>query len=309
LQNIYNYKEKNRGGLSVVKIVFGILLVLVVYFAFLFFRDYAKAVKEKKLEKTNFFALGGVGFIANFFDTLGIGSFATSTALLKFFNLTKDRTLPGTLNVSCTIPVIVEALIFITVIKVEPITLFAMLISATIGAVIGAGIVSKLDERKVELGMGAALIVVAFVMFAGQVNLMPVGGTAIGLTGGKLVIAVIANFLLGALMTLGIGLYAPCMALVFALGMSPKVAFPIMMGSCAFLMPAASVKFIKEDSYDRKASLAITIFGVVGVLIAAYIVKSLPLNILKWVVIAVLVYTSVAMFRSASKHKKESAEA
>ncbi|HBC97613.1 MAG TPA: permease [Clostridium sp.] len=292
-----------------VKIVFGILLVLVVYFAFLFFRDYAKAVKEKKLEKTNFFALGGVGFIANFFDTLGIGSFATSTALLKFFNLTKDRTLPGTLNVSCTIPVIVEALIFITVIKVEPITLFAMLISATIGAVIGAGIVSKLDERKVELGMGAALIVVAFVMFAGQVNLMPVGGTAIGLTGGKLVIAVIANFLLGALMTLGIGLYAPCMALVFALGMSPKVAFPIMMGSCAFLMPAASVKFIKEDSYDRKASLAITIFGVVGVLIAAYIVKSLPLNILKWVVIAVLVYTSVAMFRSASKHKKESAEA
>ena len=192
-----------------VKIVFGILLVLVVYFAFLFFRDYAKAVKEKKLEKTNFFALGGVGFIANFFDTLGIGSFATSTALLKFFNLTKDRTLPGTLNVSCTIPVIVEALIFITVIKVEPITLFAMLISATIGAVIGAGIVSKLDERKVELGMGAALIVVAFVMFAGQVNLMPVGGTAIGLTGGKLVIAVIANFLLGALMTLGIGLYAP----------------------------------------------------------------------------------------------------
>lgn len=261
------------------------------------------------MEKTNFFALGGVGFIANFFDTLGIGSFATSTALLKFFNLTKDRTLPGTLNVSCTIPVIVEALIFITVIKVEPITLFAMLISATIGAVIGAGIVSKLDERKVELGMGAALIVVAFVMFAGQVNLMPVGGTAIGLTGGKLVIAVIANFLLGALMTLGIGLYAPCMALVFALGMSPKVAFPIMMGSCAFLMPAASVKFIKEDSYDRKASLAITIFGVVGVLIAAYIVKSLPLNILKWVVIAVLVYTSVAMFRSASKHKKESAEA
>ena len=292
-----------------VKIIFGILLILVLYFAFLFFKDYAKAVKEKKLEKANFFALGGVGFIANFFDTLGIGSFATSTALLKFFNLTKDRTLPGTLNVSCTIPVIVEAIIFITVIKVEPLTLFAMLISATVGAVIGAGIVSKLDERKVELGMGAALIVVAFVMLAGQLNLMPVGGTEIGLTGAKLVVAVIANFILGALMTLGIGLYAPCMALVFALGMSPKVAFPIMMGSCAFLMPAASAKFIKEDSYDRKASMAITIFGIIGVLIAAYIVKSLPLNILKWVVIAVLVYTSVAMFRSASKHKQKTVEA
>ncbi|MEY7999359.1 TSUP family transporter [Clostridium sp. Mt-5] len=292
-----------------IKIVFGILLVLVLYFSFVFFTDYAKAAKEKKLEKANFFGLGGVGFVANFFDTLGIGSFATSTALLKFFKLTKDRTLPGTLNVSCTIPVTIEALIFITVIKVEPVTLFAMLISSTIGAVLGAGIVSKLDERKIEIGMGAALIIVAFIMLAGQLKFMPVGGAAIGLTGGKLIVAVVANFILGALMTLGIGLYAPCMALVFALGMSPKVAFPIMMGSCAFLMPAASVKFIKEDSYDRKASMSITIFGSIGVLIAAYIVKSLPLNILTWLVIVVIIYTSVTMFKSAAKHKRESVEA
>ncbi|AWI07601.1 TSUP family transporter [Clostridium drakei] len=292
-----------------VKVVSSLLILLTGYFTIVFLRDYLKASKEGNLESSNFLALGGVGFITNFFDTLGIGSFAPLTALLKFFKLTPDRTIPGTLNASCTIPVTVEALIFITVIKVEPITLFAMLISATIGAFIGAGIVSKLDEKKVQLGMGIALLIVALVMLASQLKLMPVGGDAIGLTGIKLIIAVIANFILGALMTLGIGLYAPCMALVFALGMSPKVAFPIMMGSCAFLMPVASAKFVKEGAYDRKASMAITLFGSVGVLIAAYIVKSLPLNVLTWLVICVIIYTSIAMFRSASKSKDLGAQA
>jgi uncharacterized membrane protein YfcA len=286
-----------------VKIVLGILLVLVLYFSFVFFKDYAKASKEGRIEESNFLALGVVGFITNFFDTLGIGSFSPTTALLKGFKLSKDRTMPGTLNVACTIPVVIEALIFITVIQVEPITLFSMLAAATIGAVVGAGIVSKLDEKKIQVAMGTALIVVVIVMLAQQLNLMPSGGDAIGLTGVKLIIAVVANFILGALMTLGIGLYAPCMALVFALGMSPKIAFPIMMGSCAFLMPAAAARFIKEDAYDRKASMAITIFGSVGVFIAAYIVKTLPLNILKWLVIVVILYTSVLMFRSAAKSK------
>ncbi|MTK11154.1 MAG: TSUP family transporter, partial [Clostridiaceae bacterium] len=199
-----------------VKIVFGLLLLLVAYFAFLFFVDYAKASKEGKLEKSSFLSLGIVGFITNFFDTLGIGSFAPTTALLKNFKLSEDRTLPGTLNVACTIPVAVEALIFITTIKVDPVTLFSMLAAATIGAVVGAGVVSKLPEKVIQLGMGVALIVVAFVMLAGQLHLMPAGGEAIGLSGTKLIVAIIGNFILGALMTLGIGLYAPCMALVFA---------------------------------------------------------------------------------------------
>ncbi|EJO5348215.1 sulfite exporter TauE/SafE family protein [Clostridium botulinum] len=287
-----------------VKIVLGLLIILTVLFAFAFIKDYFKASKEGNLEKTSFFALGAVGFITNFFDTLGIGSFAPTTALLKNFNLTKDRTLPGTLNVACTIPVAVEAILFINGIKVEPVTLFSLLAAATIGAVLGAGVVSKLDEKKVQFGMGIALIIVAIVMLLGQLKLMPAGGNAVGLHGTKLIIAIVGNFILGALMTLGIGLYAPCMALVYALGMSPKVAFPIMMGSCAFLMPAASLKFVKEGAYDRKASMAITIFGLIGVLIAYYLVKSLPLNILKWLVIIVIVYTAIMMFNSASKAKK-----
>jgi uncharacterized membrane protein YfcA len=283
------------------QIVLGLLGIITLYFAIEFVRDYIKTSKAGKLEKSSFVAVGAVGFITNFFDTLGIGSFAPTTALLKVFKLTDDKKIPGTLNVSMAIPVVAEAFIFMTVIKVEPITLFSMLGAATLGAFLGAGVVSKLDEKKIQIGMGIALLVVSFVMLAGQLHLFPSGGEAIGLTGAKLIIAIVANFILGALMTLGIGLYAPCMALVFALGLSPQIAFPIMMGSCAFLMPSASVKFVKSGAYDRKASMAITIFGVVGVFIAAYIVKELPLNTLKWMVIAVILYTSVMMFRSAFK--------
>ncbi|AYD39938.1 sulfite exporter TauE/SafE family protein [Clostridium fermenticellae] len=287
----------------IITVLYILLIGFALYFAFVFLKDYVKTSKEGKLESGNFWAIGAIGLVMNFFDTLGIGNFATETAALKNFKLTHDRTLPGTLNVANAIPVIVEALIFITVVKVEPVTLFAMLAAAVLGALIGAKFVSKLDERKVEIAMGFALLIVAVIMLCGRLNIMPSGGTAAGLTGAKLIIAVVGNFILGALMTLGIGLYAPCMALIYALGMSPKAAFPIMMASCALLMPVASAKFVKEGAYDRKASMSITVFGIVGVLIAAYIVKSLPLNILIWVVIFVVIYTAVMMLRSASRHK------
>lgn len=288
----------------IIKIVSGILMAFTLVFAFIFFQDYMKTKKEGRLEKGgNWLVYGIVGLIANFFDTLGIGSFAPTTAVYKFLKLVDDRIIPGTLNVANCIPVVTEALIFMTVIKVDITTLITMIIAATAGSYFGAGIVAKLPKKKVQIGMGIALLVVAFVMLSGLLNIMPIGGTSTALTGGKLVIGLIGNFILGALMCIGIGNYAPCMALVFALGMSPKVAFPIMMGSCAFLEPVAAIKFVKEGAYHRKVSLATNIFGIIGVLIAAYIVKELPLTTLKWVVVFVIIFTSIIMFRSAMKNK------
>ena len=288
-----------------VKIILGLLILLVAYFAFMYVSDIIKASKSGKFENKNFIAFGGIGFIANFFDTLGVGSFAIITSIVRFFKLTDDRTLPGTLNVSCTIPTALEAIIFLTVIKVDTLTLVSMITAAVLGAIIGADIVAKFNIRKVRIGMGLALIVVAVLMLSGLLHLMPVGGTADGLTGGKLIIAIIANFVLGALMQLGVGLYAPCMALIYALGMNPLAAFPIMMGSCAFLMPAGSAQFVKKGAYDRTASIAITLFGSAGVLIAAYIVKSLPLDIVKWLVVVIVIYTSIMLLISAHKVRKQ----
>jgi uncharacterized membrane protein YfcA len=273
------------------------LAVLTLWYCVVFARDLLK--HKHTLEDTSWRKTSLIGFVVNFFDVLGIGAFAPQTALLKFTKQTEDRIIPGTLNVSNTLPVLAQALIFITIIEVEPITLILMLVSAAIGAIIGAGIVAKFSEKKIRIVMGVALLVTAVFMLARNLDWIQGGGDAIGLKNGKLVIAIVSNFFLGALMTAGIGLYAPCMALVFALGMSPTVAFPIMMGSCAFLMPPASVRFIREGAYNRKAALAMAIPGVVAVLIAAFIVKSLPLDILRWVVIVVILYTSAIMLRAA----------
>ena len=273
------------------------LIILSIFFIYFLSKDVIK--HRKVLENVSVVKTALIGFVVNFFDVLGIGAFAPQTALLKFTKQTEDRVLPGTLNVSNTIPVLIQALIFIQIIEVEAITLISMLLSAAAGAILGAGIVAKLPVRKIQLTMGFALLVTAFFMLSGQMHWIQNGGEAIGLNGGKLALAIGANFILGAFMTVGIGLYAPCMALVYALGMSPLVAFPIMMGSCAFLMPPASAKFIKEGAYNRKASVSMAIPGIIAVLIAAFLVKSLPLNTLRWVVIVVIIYTSLIMFKSA----------
>jgi len=280
-------------------VLLALLGVMAVIFAFVFSRDIVK--RRRSFSKASWLPLTGIGFVTNFFDTLGIGSFAPTTSFYKLTNMVEDRVIPGTLNVGHCLPVVVQALIFITLVEVAPLTLMSMILAAGLGAIIGADVVCRLPVNKIRIGLGVALIVVALAMLAGLLNVMPSGGDAFALTGWKFIIAAIVIFALGALQTLGIGLYAPCMALVYALGMNPRAAYPIMMGSCALLMPLASLRFIRKASYDPKAAVGLTSLGIIGVLIAAYIVKSLPLNVLKGVVVTVILYTSVMMFRSVKK--------
>ena len=284
-----------------VAITWIVLVILAIWFIYIFAVDILK--NKNNLEKVSWVKTGLIGFVVNFFDVLGIGAFAPQTALLKFTKQTSDKLIPGTMNIANTLPVLIQAIIFIQVIQVEPITLLVMFATATAGAILGAGIVSKLSENKIRFTISIALLVTASFMFANKMHWIHGEGVAIGLHGWKLVVAGAINFILGAMMTAGVGLYAPCMALVFLLGMSPQVAFPIMMGSCAFLMPPASFKFIKSGAYNKKAALGMAIPSIIAVLIAAFIVKTLPLDTLRWIVLVVILYTSITMFWSAIKNK------
>jgi uncharacterized membrane protein YfcA len=247
----------------------------------------------------------GIGFITNFFDTLGIGSFATTTSFFRLRKLIRDEFIPGTLNVGHTLPAITQAFIYITIIEVNMTTLVLMIGAAVMGAWLGAGVVCSWERRKIQVGMGVALLAAATLMLMTQLNLFPGGGMALGLEGLWLVIGLIGNFVLGALMSLGIGLYAPCLILISLLGMAPTTAFPIMMGSCAFLMPVASARFIRKGSYDLRAALGLALGGIPAVLIAAFIVESLPLSAVRWLVVVVVVYTSLTMLRSAMVRHQE----
>ncbi len=240
-----------------------------------------------------------VGFFSNFFDTLGIGSFATTTTAFRSLKMLDDRLIPGTLNVGHALPTVVQALIYIQIVEVDVATLALLILASVLGATFGAPIVCSWSRRAVQIGMGVALLVAAGLMLATMMHWLPGGGTALHLSGATLVTGLVGNFMLGALMTLGIGLYAPCMIMVSLLGMSPAAAFPIMMGSCAFLMPVGSVQFIRKAGYDLRAAIGLAIGGIPGVLIAAYIVKSLSLDTVRWLVVVVVVYAAAMLLRAA----------
>jgi uncharacterized membrane protein YfcA len=246
-----------------------------------------------------------VGLVTDFLDTLGIGSFAPTTAIFKFRHMVPDEKIPGTLNVGHTLPTLLEAFLFILIVEVDMLTLVTLIGASVLGAWFGAGIVARWPRRRVQIGMGFALLAAAAFFLMTNLNLFPAGGDALLLGNWKLAAGIAGSALLGALMTLGIGLYAPCMILVSLLGMSPKAAFPIMMGSCAFLMPVASARFIRMDSYSPRQALGLALGGLPGVLIAALIFKSLPLTAVRWLVVIVVVYAAITMLRSAAREKRE----
>ena len=208
------------------------------------------------------------------------------------------------LNVGDTVPVCVEAFLFFGFVEMDVMTLVLMLVASVIGSIVMAGIVSKFDRKKVRYALFIGLFILATVVLMKNLNVGPFGtqGTALGLSGIKLVIAVVGNFIFGALMSIGVGLYAPCMAMVLALGMDAGCAFPAMMGSCAYLMAFGNgPKFIKEGRYDMVASLTQAIFGAIGVFVAYAFVKSLPLDVLTKVIVAVVYLTAFLYLRDAIK--------
>ncbi|OLE82470.1 MAG: permease [Acidobacteria bacterium 13_1_20CM_2_65_9] len=242
-----------------------------------------------------------VGFVTAFFDTLGIGSFATTTSIYKLKNMVPVKLMPGTLNVGHTLPTITQAFIYTKIVPVESRTLVLMIVAAVLGSLAGVGVVVHWPRRKIQIGMGLALLGAAVLLLMTLFNLFPAGGDTLGLSGARLWIGLGGNFVLGVLMMLGIGLYGPCMILVYLLGMNPTAAFPIMMGSCAFLMPIASMRFVRTRTYHVQATWGLAIGAVPAVLIAAFLVTSLSLTAVRWLVLFVVVYTALNMLMTAGQ--------
>ncbi len=285
---------------AVLFLALGILSVVYILYWFIMARRARSAGAVDGPVRPSLFQLG-LGFVTNFFDALGIGSFAPTTSVFKLRQMVPDEQIPGTLNVGHALATVAQAFIYIAILEVDMITLVLMIAASVVGAWLGAGVVASWPRRKVQIGMGLALMAAAIFFVMTNLGLFPSGGDTLSLDGLRLGFGLAGNLLLGALMTLGIGLYAPCMILVSLLGMNPKAAFPIMMGSCAFLMPVGSMRFIAKGSYNLRAAIGLAIGGIPGVLVAAYIVRSLPLTAVRWLVVLVVVYAATAMLRSAAR--------
>jgi len=245
----------------------------------------------------------GLGAVTNFFDTLGIGSFATTTAWVKFRKLVPDSFIPATLNVGHALPTIAQSAIFLVIlgVHVDPTLLASCIIAAVLGALVGAPLVVRAPVSLVQAIVGIALLIAAGLYAMSNLNLMPIGGNATSLPAAEMYVAIAVHFVLGALMAFGIGLYAPSLILLSMLGLDPRLAFPIMASACAFLMPTTGFSFMKSDRIDMRIVLGIALGGIPAVLVAAFIVKEMPIVWLRWGVVVVVLYASFLLLRSAFK--------
>jgi len=242
-----------------------------------------------------------IGGATSFLDTLGIGNYAQITALFKLRGHPPDELIPGTLNVGNAVGVVFSAALFITAVQVEPALLLAMVISAATGAWIGAGIVNRMRRRLIQVFMGVALLIAAGFFTMTNLRVIPPSSSAMGLAGWRFALAVATNFVLGALMCVGIGNYAPSMALLALLGMHPIAAYPIMIASDGVLIPVASMGFLRSGRFAPAVAVGLTLGGIVGTIAAFPLVKMLGnhLTTMRWVVTGVISYAAIAMLRSA----------
>lgn len=284
----------------VVKLLLGGLVVLGLAYAIALIRvALARGQLRPGLESI------ALGAVTNFFDTLGIGSYAPTTAWLKLRKMVPDSFIPVILNAGHGLPTIVQALIFIKLVQVDPMLLAFCIAAAVAGAIVGAPIVVRLPVRVVQAVVGVALLIAAGLYAMSNLGLMPGGGTALALPRSLMFVAVGTYFVLGALMTCGIGLYAPSLIMLSLMGLDPKAAFPIMMGACAFLMPVSGLGFLKTERIDLKVVIGLAIGGIPAVLVAAFLVHSLDLTTIRWGVVVVVLYAAMILLRSALKAQPE----
>jgi len=248
-----------------------------------------------------------LGAVVSFFDTLGIGSFAPTTAWLKFRRLTADRLIPPTILVGLTIAAVLESIIFLLQlgVKVDPVLLAGCILACTVGGLVGAPLVHRTRVWIVQLIVATGLLLSVTSFGMTNLHLFPGGGTAASLPMGLTVLAIVANFIFGLLLNYGVGNYAPTLVVLSLMGMDPRLCFPIMAGAAALMGTSAGVRHIQTGALDLRVVIGLTIGGIPAVFVAAYLVVTMPLEILRWLVLVVVLYAAAIMLHAAVRGRRE----
>ena len=249
----------------------------------------------------------GLGAVVNFFDTLGIGSFATTTAWLRFRKLVPDRLIPPTLIAGLTPPAMTEGIIFLILlgVSVDPTLLFGGALATGLGGLMGAPLVARARVWIVQATVAVGLLLAAIAFAMTNLHLFPGGGTATGLPMLQTIIAIVASFAFGVLANFGVGNYAPTLVLLSLMGMDPRLCFPIMASGASLMGAGAGARHVQIGQIDFRIVIGLTIGGIPAVLVAALIVKSMPLDLLRWLVLVVVLYAAATMALASMRGRRE----
>lgn len=271
------------------------LSLAIIFFTFFLARAAVAARAAPKLEAI------ALGAIVSFFDTLGIGSFAPTTAWLKFRRMVPDRLIPPTMLVGLTPPAMAESVIFLILlgVQVDPVLLFGCALAVLLGGLVGAPLVAQCRVWIVQSVVAVALVLAAIAYAMTNLHLFPGGGTAASLPLMMTILAIAANFGFGLLLNFGVGNYAPTLVTLSLMGMDPRLVFPIMAAGAAVTGAGACVRHIQMGRIDLRVVVGLGLGGIPAVLVAAFVVKTMPLELLRWLVIVVVLYAAVVMARAA----------
>jgi hypothetical protein len=243
----------------------------------------------------------GLGAVVNFFDTLGIGSFATTTAWLKFRRMVPDRLIPPTLLAGLTPPAMAQSVIFLILlgVLVDPVLLFGCAMATFVGGLVGVPLVARARVWVVQMTVAVGLFLAASAYAMTNLHLFPAGGTASGLPPLQTSIAIVASFGMGMLANFGVGNYAPTLVMLSLMGMDPRLCFPIMATGGSLMGAGAGIRHLNIGEVDLRIVLGLALGGIPAVIVAALVVKSMPLELLRWLVLVVVLYAAIILLRAA----------
>src|SRR3954463_1671089 len=248
-----------------------------------------------------------LGAVVNFLDTLGIGSFAPTPACFKFRRMVPDRLIPQTMLCGLTPPAMAESIVFLigVGVLVDRVLLISCVAAVFLGGLVGVPLVTRARVWVVQLTVAIGLALAATAYAMQNLDLFPGGGTASSLPLGLMIVAIIANFAFGILANFGVGNYAPTLVMFSLMGMDPKFAFPIMAAGASLMGAGASFQHVRIGKVDLRIVLGLAIGGIPAVLIAYYLVVSMPIAYLRWLVFVVVLYASAGMAHAALRGRRE----
>lgn len=238
------------------------------------------------------------GFIANVSDTLGIGSFAVVVALDKHWGLVDDKRLPGTLNGQSVLPSLLQSFLFLKFVEIDLTLLLTLTVAGCLGGFVGGILVARCDKQTIRKLMTLGFLGIAVLILANQMHLLPLAGEAISLSSDKLAIGFVAMVLVGMLPTIGVGLYAPTQVVLFLLGLSPLVAFPLMTSMGVIVQSSAALAFIQKETVAVKEVVYLTLSGLLGVLLAVPLVTIVHPVYLRWLLFVIVLYNAKMIWQS-----------
>ncbi len=291
----------------IVQLTFFCILVLSCWCVGVMLYQYKKQPQQPipLQERAKLVVSGVLAFIS---DTIGVGSFAVNIALAKLLNTFKDEELPAMNNGAQVIPGAIESLLFMQVVQVDWITLGTLVLGTCIGGVLGGHIVTRLSQQAIRVAMMCCFGLIMSLLLGNELHILPMGGELTALKGHSLIIGFFAMIICGSLTTVGIGLFAMIQGVLFILGVSPVVAFPIMTTAGAMQQPLTTLVFLKQKKVPLKKTLILSVSGIIGVFIALPIVSHMSSSWLHRLLIGIMIYNFIAIGRTFLQHRARKTE-